>query len=418
METVSRIVDKVMGERVIDVPSKPNLNTEKTMNALVWNGVNDVQYKATPSPMITDPKDVIVRVRAATICGSDIHLVDGSMPTMRPGDILGHEFLGIIEEVGSQVTKLQKGQRVVVAFDIACGECEFCKREEFSGCKMTNPNNLQCGLLGHNTSAIFGYSHLTGGVPGGQAELVRVPYAEVNCLVVPDSLPDEKALLLTDVIPTSYHGCKMGDVHEGDVVGIWGLGPIGLLTGIMCKQLGASRVIGIDNVPHRLQKAEALGLEVIDFREKDVIETMKQLVPTGIDVAIECAGGEYSKSLTDRIERALNLETDTADIFKEMFQCARPFGRVSVIGVYVGYANHFPVGAMMEKGLTIRGGQCPVQKYWKHLMQDVIDGRLDPSVVITHRGTFSQGPEFYKKFLDREEGILKVILRPDGSLPE
>jgi len=414
MNAVSRIADALMGERDTEVPIKPDLSLEKHMHALVWNGVKDVQYRETLVPVISDPKDVILRVKATTICGSDIHLVDGSMPTMRPGDILGHEFLGIIEEVGSEVKLLQKGQRVVVAFDIACGDCEFCHRQEFSGCKMTNPNNLQSKLFGHNTSAIYGYSHLTGGVPGGQAEFVRVPYADVNCLVVPDSLDDEKALLLTDVVPTSYHGCMMGEVKEGDVVGIWGLGPIGLLTGVFCKRLGASRVIGIDKVPQRIQKAQSLGIETINFNEKDVVETMKVMFPSGIDVAIECAGGEYSKSLTDRIERALNLETDSADIFKEMFQCVRPFGRVSVIGVYIGTANHFPVGMMMEKGLTIRGGQCPVQKYWKKLMQDVVDGKIDPSVVITHRGTLTQGPELYKKFLEREEGILKVILRPEA----
>jgi threonine dehydrogenase-like Zn-dependent dehydrogenase len=418
MHTLSRIVDKVMGDRDIQVPCKPNLDPNKNMNALVWNGVKDVQYTTTPAPMLTDPKDVIIRVKATTICGSDIHLVDGSIPTMRSGDILGHEFLGIIEEVGSEVLKLQKGQRVIVAFDIACGNCEFCDRQEFSGCKMTNPSNLQSSLYGHNMSAMYGYSHLTGGVPGGQAELVRVPYADVNCLVVPDDLEDEKALLLTDVVPTSYHGCKLGKVKQDDVVGIWGLGPIGLLTGVFCKNMGARRVVGIDNVPERLQKAESLGLEVIDFNKKDVVETLKEMFPTGIDVAIECAGGEYSKSWTDRAERALNLETDTADIFKEMFQSVRPFGRVSVIGVYIGFANHFPVGMMMEKGLTIRGGQCPVQKYWKALLQDVVDGKIDPSVVVTHRGTLKEGPEFYQKFLGHEEGILKVILRPEGTTPE
>jgi len=413
MQTLSQVVDSVIGERTTDVPARPNFSLDKTMHALVWNSKYDIQYRETPAPLLTDPKDVLVRVRATTICGSDIHLVDGSMPTMQSGDIMGHEFLGIVEEVGSEVKDIKLGQRVAVAFDIACGHCDFCLREEFSGCKETNPDNLQKSMFGQNTCAIYGYSHFTGGVPGGQAEFVRVPYADVNCLVIPDEVPDDKALLLTDVIPTSYHAAKLGEVHKGDTVGIWGLGPIGLMAGFWCKHMGASRVVGIDCVPARLQKALTMGIEPIDFKKYDVLEKLGEMFPDGLDVVIECAGGEYSKSLTDKVERALNLETDTADIFKEMFTAVRPFGRVSVIGVYVGFANHFPVGAMMEKGLTIRGGQCPVQKYWKDLLEMVKDGTVDPSILVTHHGSLSEGPEFYKKFLDREEGILKVVLTPE-----
>jgi len=408
-----------MGERKLDVPAKPNLSTTKTMNALVWNGKNDVQYRSVPAPLITDQKDVIIRITATSICGSDLHLVDGSVPTMHSGDVLGHEFLGIVEQAGSDVLEMKVGDRVIVAFDIACGECDFCKRKEFSGCKTTNPNNLQASMFGHNTGAIFGYSHLTGGVPGGQAELVRVPFADVNCLVVPKEVSDEQALMLTDVVPTAYHAAKLGGVSHGDTVAIWGLGPVGLFTGRWCKLMGASHIVGIDKVPFRLQKARDWGIQPIDFNETpDVVGKLHAMFPDGLDVVIECAGGEYSKSLTDKFERAMNLETDSADIFKEMFQSVRPCGRVSVIGVYIGYANHFPVGAMMEKGLTIRGGQCPVQKYWKKIMKMVVDGKIDPSVLITHRGKLSEGPEYYKKFMEREENILKVLLRPDTSDPE
>jgi threonine dehydrogenase-like Zn-dependent dehydrogenase len=238
MNVFSQIADSFMGQRATEVPHKPVMSSTKTMHALVWNGANDVQYKVTAAPMITDPRDVIVRVTATTICGSDIHLVDGSMPNMYQGDVLGHEFmgksfvddsgtqfifLGIVEEVGPEVRTIQTGQRVVVAFDIACGECSFCMRKEFSSCKMTNPSNLIAAMYGHRTSAIYGYSHLTGGIPGGQAELVRVPIADVNCLAVPDEIPDEKALFLTDVLPTSYHGVKLANIQKGDVVGIWGM---------------------------------------------------------------------------------------------------------------------------------------------------------------------------------------------------
>jgi len=416
MNAISVVTDTFLGDRTLAVPARPNFSEDEEMNALVWYAKNVVQYKKVPRPLITDAKDVLIRVIATTICGSDIHLVDGSVPTMRTGDILGHEFVGIIEEVGVDVKKLKKGQRVAVAFDIACGECDFCKRKEFSGCKATNPDILQTTLFGHNTCAIFGYSHLTGGVPGGQSEIVRVPWADVNCLVLPDKLSDERALLLTDVIPTAYHGAKLAHIQKNDVVAVWGLGPVGLLAGQFAKNMGASRVIGIDCVKERLEKAVTMGIEPLNFEEKDVVKTLHEMFPDGIDAAIECAGGEYSKTLTDKFERAVNMATDTSDIFKEMFMSVRPFGRVSVIGVYIGTANHFPVGAMMEKALTIRGGQCPVQKYWPELLKMLEKGEIVPEQLITHHGTLEQGPEFYKKFLNREEGILKVILRPQQAI--
>jgi len=392
-----------------------NVSSSKTMHALVWNA-GQVQYKDAPAPVITDSRDVLVRVTATTICGSDIHIVDGSIPTMRSGDILGHEFLGIVEEVGSEVKKMKMGQRVIVAFCIACGTCSFCQREEYTGCSTTNPSNLQKNMYGHRTCAMYGYSHLTGGVAGGQAEYVRVPFGDFNCLVIPDSISNDKAVLMTDVIPTAYHGATLGRVREGDLVGIWGLGPVGLMTAYWAKKMGASRVVGIDTVPERLEVARKLGIDTIDFKAKNVMDTIKDMFPEGLDVGIECAGGEYPMSIIDTIERALNVETDTAEIFNEIFMSVRPFGRVAVLGVYIGAANRFPVGAMMEKSLTIRGGQCPVQKYWKKLLKMVEDGDVDPTFIVTHHGKLSEGPEYYQKFIDRKEGILKVILQPDNNI--
>jgi len=333
---------------------------------------------------------------------------------MYEGDILGHEFMGIIEEVGSEVTKLKVGQRVVVGFDIACGFCDFCKREEYSACDTTNPSRLVEYLYGHRTGAFYGYSHLTGGVPGGQSEYVRVPFADVNCLVVPDDLPDEKVLYLSDIVPTSLHGCVLGDVKEGSTVAIWGLGPIGLMTARWCQILKAGRIIGIDKVPERLKKARELGIETIKFDEQNTVETLKKMVPIGVDTAIECAGFEYSKTIKHKVERALVLETDTADIFDEMFTSVRKCGNVSVIGVYALKANHFPVGAMMEKGLTVRCGQCPTQKYWKFALEMIQKGKLDPSFVVTTRAKLSDAPKLYELFNDKKEGIIKVFLRPDN----
>jgi threonine dehydrogenase-like Zn-dependent dehydrogenase len=334
---------------------------------------------------------------------------------MKPGDVMGHEFMGQVVEVGDQVQKISAGDRVVVAFDIACGECSFCKREEFTGCQTTNPSKTEEKLYGKRTSAMYGYSHLTGGVPGGQAEYVRVPFADVNCLKIPDDVPDEKALFLSDIIPTSYHATELGGVRKGCSVAIWGLGPVGLLTAKWCQVKGATHIIGIDAVPERLSIArDVLHIDTINFKQQNVCETLDKMFPEGVDVAIECAGFEYATTMKHKVEMAVGLETDTADIFEEMFKAVRLFGNVSVVGVYSGYANHFPVGAMMEKDLTVRCGQCPVQRYWKKLLEMVRSQEFDPSFVVTTTGNLSQAPEMYRKFYNKEEGIIKVLLRPDG----
>jgi threonine dehydrogenase-like Zn-dependent dehydrogenase len=336
---------------------------------------------------------------------------------MQDGDILGHEFMGTVEELGSDVKGLSKGQRVVVSFDIACGSCSFCQREEFTACSMTNSSKEIREGYGQTTSALFGYSHLNGGVPGGQSEYVRVPFADVNCLPIPDEIHDDKALFLSDIIPTSYHGAELGNVKEGSTVAIWGLGPVGLLCARWCQIRGAARIVGIDCVPERLQIArEKLKIETIDFKQQNVVKTLTDLFPEGVDTGIECAGFDYAKTFKHKFEMAVGLETDTADMFVEMFTCVRPFGYISIIGVYTGYANHFPVGAMMEKSLNIRGGQTPVQKYWKMNLEKLITGEFDPSFVVTHRGFLSEAAEWYRKFNNKEDGVVKVLLRPDKAV--
>ena len=419
MNAMSNVADSMAGQRETEVPAMPNYDPVLTMKALVWRGSEKVVVADDlPRPRIAHEKDVVVKITATTICGSDLHLYTGSMPTMQSGDILGHEFMGVVHEKGEDVKSLELGQRVVVSFDIACGDCKFCKRDEYSGCEKTNPSNLQQKMMGTRTAALFGFSHLTGGIPGGQAEYVRVPYADVNCLRLPDSVPDDKGLFLSDIVPTSFHGTELGDVSVGDTVAIWGLGPIGLLCARWCQIRGAARVIGIDYVKERLDIAKgAIGIEVINFKEKEVVKTLLEMFPSGVDVAIECAGFDYSTTLKSKIERAVGMETDTADIFTEMFTCVRTFGRVAVIGVYAGFANHFPVGAMMEKSLIVRCGQCPVQKYWKKCLESIESGEIDPTVVVTTRGTLSDAPKLYDLFNHKEQGVVKVFLRPDGSCP-
>jgi threonine dehydrogenase-like Zn-dependent dehydrogenase len=299
-----------------------------------------------------------------------------------------------------------------VAFNIACGYCDHCQREEYTGCETTNPSNLMAFAYGQRTSAIYGYSHLTGGVPGGQAEYVRVPFADVNCLPIPDEIPDDKALYLSDVIPTAYHGTELGEVKPGSVVAIWGLGPIGLMTARWCQIKKAGRIIGIDCVPERLKVAQdVLKIETIDFNKDETLKQLLSLVPKGVDVAIECAGFEYATTLKHKVEMALNLETDTSDILSEMILATRTFGNISIIGVYAGYTNHFPIGAMMEKGLTVRGGQSPTQKYWKMALQKIQSGEVD-NFFVSHHAKLSDAPTLYDKFYGKKDGVIKVFLRP------
>jgi len=414
LNALSKAADSLLGKVETSTPMIPNTDPSRTMDALVWKGKLDVQIKSMPRPLITDKTDVIVRITATTICGSDLHLYDNAMLDMHTDDILGHEFMGIVDEVGSDVKKIQKGQRVVVAFDIACGKCDYCKREEYTGCDTTNPSKLMEDMYGHRTAALFGYSHLTGGTPGGQADYVRVPWADVNCLPLPADVPDEKALYLSDVIPTAYHSCEFANVQKGSTVAIWGLGPIGLIAARWAQIRGASRIIGIDCIEERLRTArEVLKIETINYKEEDTVKGIFQRVPGGVDCSLECAGFEYPKTMLHKVEIALSLETDTADILTEMITATRKFGNVSIIGVYSGFANHFPIGAMMEKAITVKGGQSPTQKYWHMCLEKLRNGEMDPSFILTHRGKLSDAPKLYNQFYKRD-GVIKCFLRPDG----
>jgi len=418
MNLVARAADNIIGHSITASPCRPKWDETKKMNALAWYGKGDMRFVEVPRPLLTDPRDVIVKVTACTICGSDCHLYSGNMPDMKPGDILGHEGMGIVVEKGSEVKTLEVGMRVVMSFDIACGECTHCKRGEFSCCDTSNDSNLMATMYGHRTSAMFGYSHLTGGVPGSQAEWVRVPYADVNCLPIPDDVPDEKALYLSDIIPTSYHGTELAGVGPGKTVAVWGLGPVGQLICRWSQIRGAKQVIGIDCVPERLDLAKrVMGIDLINFKTENVIERMKQLCPGGPDCGIEAAGFEYAKSLTHKAERAVGLETDTSDIINEMIYTVRKAGTITLIGVYAGYTNHFNIGAFMEKGMHMNGGQAPVQHYWKDLLQRVRSGEFDPTFVISHRLNLSDGPEAYKKFYNKEGGWLKTFIRPTSDRP-
>jgi len=402
--------------RPTDTPAQPAVTKALKMKALSWHGKKNVRIDDVPRPLVTDPRDIVLKITATTICGSDLHLYSGNFPEMKDGDILGHEFMGIVDDVGSAVKKLKRGQRVVVAFNIACGSCEFCKREEFSACKRTNPSVKQKEMMGVGTGALFGYSHLTGGVPGGQAEYVRVPFADVNCLPIPDAVPDEKALYLSDIVPTSLFGIQLAEVKEGDTVAIWGLGPVGLCAARWAQVYKAAKVIGIDCVKERLDLARTrLGIDTINFKEADTVKTLLEMFPDGVDCAVEAAGFEYPTTALHKFELATGLETDTADIFKEMFMATRPFGHVAVLGVYVNQANHFPVGMLMEKGLTVRCGQSPTQRNWKYCLDMIQSGEFDPTFVVTHRGSLNDAPDLYKKFYNREGGVIKVFLRPQTA---
>jgi len=411
------IDNKVLDKSEVDVPI--SRTTTGTMHALVWHGTRDMRYETVPQPEIKELQDALIQVLATSICGSDLHMYNGEILKMKKGDILGHEFMGRVIAVGPEVKTIKVGQRVVVAFDIACGTCEYCKREEFTACDSTNPSKDLEDVYGHRSlSGIFGYSHLTGGYSGGQAEFVRVPFADVNCLIIPSDVPDEHALFLSDVVPTAYHAAaELGGVKRGDVVGIWGLGPVGLMCARWCQILGASRVIGISGTPDRLRLAQSrLGIETINYHDENVVATLQKLVPRGLDVAIDAAGFRFAKSVLHRVERALSIESDTPEVLTECALAVRKCGRIGVIADYIGFANRFPIGHIAMKHLTLSSGQSPTQKYWQKCLDLIRKEELDPTFIITHRTTLSNGPMLYKKFNAKEEGIVKVVMWPE-SLP-
>ncbi|KAF5375861.1 hypothetical protein D9615_008183 [Tricholomella constricta] len=420
MQAAANAVQNVMGTLPTEVhPEYKHAPGGKTMMALAWFGTKDVRIVEAPVPDITEDDDVIVQVTGTTICGSDLHLYHGEIMALQKGDILGHEFMGKVQKVGPNVQGLQIGQRVVASFQIACGECEYCEQKLSSFCDRTNKSSLQNYMYGQRDAGFFGYSHFTGGFPGGQAEYVRVPKGQVNLLPIPNDVTDEQAIYLSDVLPTSYHAVVDTGVQKGDVVGIWGLGPIGQCAARWAKLKGASRVIGIDTIPERLAFAkEKSGIEVIDFQEyKDVVKRIYELVPRGLDVALDCGTFHEPKTLTHKIQKTLMLETDVPETINEMIVSVRKMGRCGVIAAYAGFANGVNVGALMEKGVRLIGnGQAPVHKYWKEILYEyIIPGKFDPTFIITHRVPLEDMEKLYAAFDKREAGVEKVFVETKFS---
>lgn len=386
------------------------------MRALVWEGKYDIKLREVPKPMITDATDAIVKITTASICGSDLHLYRNEIPgnAMHRGDIVGHEGMGIVEEVGPHVRDIKPGDRVVISCIIAEGNCWYCKQGLYSLCDLSNPCQNAEAIAGYKLSGVFGYTHLTGGFAGCQADYVRVPYADTTLLRVPSSLPDEKLVLLSDALCTGWHACELGQVSPGQTVAVWGCGPVGLLAQMWAKYRGAARVIGIDHIPSRLQIArDKIGSDVINYDEIDPLEALRALCPGGPDVCIEAAGYRYSKSLTHKIQRAIGIEVDTPEILTEAIKAVRKAGTVAVVGAYFQNANQFPIGILMEKGITLRGSQVFVQRYWKHLLSILEKGEIDPTFIITHVMPLSLGSEAYKMFDEKLDSCEKVLLKPD-----
>ncbi|WP_075214508.1 zinc-dependent alcohol dehydrogenase [Mongoliimonas terrestris] len=388
------------------------------MRALVWHGKEDIRCETVPDPTIEEGRDAIIKVSSCAICGSDLHLYNGFMPGMKSGDIMGHEFMGEVMEVGKDNKKLKVGDRVVVPFTIVCGECDQCRRGFFSVCERSNRNaNLAEKAFGRTTAGLFGYTHLTGGYPGGQADYVRVPYADVGPVKVPSSLSDEQLLFLTDIFPTGWQAAVQCEIEPTDTVAIWGCGPVGQMAIRSAVLLGAKQVIAIDNVPERLSMARAGGAITINFDDESVMERIDELTDRkGPEKCIDAVGLEAHASrsldsMVDRAKQAVMLETDRPHVLREMIYLCRPGGVLSVPGVYGGFLDKIPFGALMNKALTVRTGQTHVNKYIHDLLRMIEEGKIDPSFVITHTVSMEKGPEMYKTFRDKEDGCIKVVIK-------
>lgn len=391
------------------------------MKALTWHGKGDIRCETVPDPRIEHGRDAIIKVTACAICGSDLHLFDGIMPSMETGDVLGHETMGEVMEVGSENKKLKVGDRVVVPFTISCGECFFCKSGFYSGCERSNPNAKQAEKMwGHSPAGLFGYSHMLGGFAGGQAEYMRVPFADVGPYKVPAGLSDEQVLFLSDIFPTGYMAADFCNLKGGETVAIWGCGPVGQLAIRSAFLLGAERVIAIDTVPERLSLAEKSGAVTLDFKKEDIYDRVQGLTHgRGADACIDAVGTEpetsaSADSVMDRVKVATFMGTDRPHVLRQAIHCCRNFGTVSIVGVYGGLLDKIPMGSAINRGLTFRMAQTPVQHYMPKLMERIEKGEIDPSFVITHRATLDQGPELYKTFRDKKDGCIKVVMKPFG----
>jgi threonine dehydrogenase-like Zn-dependent dehydrogenase len=389
------------------------------MRALCWHGKKDVRVDHVPDPTIEHPRDAIIKVSSCAICGSDLHLFDGFMPSMKSGDILGHEFMGEVMEVGADNRRLKVGDRVVVPFTIACGECDQCRRGYFSVCERSNRNKEMANkAFGHSTAGLFGYSHITGGYPGGQAEYVRVPFADFTPVKIPNGLTDEQVLFLGDIFPTGWQAAVQCDIEPADTVAIWGAGPVGQFAIRSAILLGAKQVVSIDRVPERLEMARAAGAIPTNFDDESVLERLKELTQgRGPEKCIDAVGMESHATrsfdaIYDRAKQAMMLETDRPHVLRELIYVCRPAGVLSIPGVYGGLIDKIPFGAAMNKGLTFRMGQTHVNRWTDDLLRRIQEGQIDPSFVITHTVPLEKGPDMYKVFRDKEDGCVKVVLKP------
>jgi threonine dehydrogenase-like Zn-dependent dehydrogenase len=393
------------------------------MRALTWHGKHDVRVDTVPDPKIVNPRDAIIKITSTAICGSDLHLYDHTIPTMKAGDVLGHEFMGEVVEVGRGNSRLNVGQRVVVPFVIACGQCYFCQQEQFAACDNSNPAetaDMSEFLYGYPMTGAFGYSHLTGGYAGGQAEYVRVPYSDVGPIVIPDGIEDDKVLFLSDILPTGWMAADNCEIKPTDTVAVWGCGPVGLFAVQSAFALGAHRVIAIDHYPHRLDLAKSLGAEVINFEEVEVREALVEMTGgIGPDACIDAVGmeshGVTADSVMDKVKAAVKLVTDQTHGLRQVIIACRKGGKISIPGVYGGVTDKFPIGALMEKGLSVKSGQTHVQKYMPKLLQMILEGKLDTTFVISHRMNLEEAPMGYKMFKERQNEVTKVVLKPHAE---
>ena len=388
------------------------------MKATCWMGTRKVEVRDAPDPKILNPHDAIVRVTSTAICGSDVHLYDGFIPTMRRGDVLGHEFMGEVVEVGRDVTNVRVGDRVVVPFPIACGRCNMCRQQLFSLCENSNPNAWQAEQLwGYSPCGIFGYSHMLGGYPGGQAEYVRVPFADVGPLVVPEDLSDEQVLFLSDIFPTGYMAAEQSNIQPGSVVAVWGCGPVGQFAIASAYLLGAERVIAIDRFEYRMRIArERAGAETINYEETDVYEAIREMTGgRGADACIDAVGMEAHAAngwyLYDKAKTMLMMETERGAAVRQAIMCCRNGGTVSIAGVYGGFMDKFPIGAIVNRSLTIKSGQTHVHRYMRPLLKRIQDGEIDPSFIITHRLPLDQAAHGYEMFTNKEDDCLKIVMK-------
>jgi threonine dehydrogenase-like Zn-dependent dehydrogenase len=391
------------------------------MRALVWHGKEDIRCDSVSDPEIQDARDAIIKVTTCAICGSDLHLFHNLIPAMLPGDIMGHETMGEVVEVGSGVDgKLKKGDRIVVPFTIWCGQCEQCKKGNFSLCMTTNRNKAMADkVFGHGPAGLFGYTHLTGGYPGGQAEYLRVPFADTTHIKVPDGISDEKLLFLSDIFPTGWQAAAYCDIEPTDTIAVWGCGPVGQMAIRSAILLGAKQVVAIDYLPERLEMAEAGGALTINFKTESVIERLNELTDgEGPDKCIDATGTESHVSMSqpdtvlDRAKQMFSLENDRPHVLREIIYVCKPGGIVSIPGVYLGLADKIPLGQLMNKGLTVRTGQTHVNRWTDDLLKRIEEGQIDPSFVITHSVPLEEGPQMYKVFRDKQDSCIKVVLKP------